>query len=289
MSKGSKSRQAERLDIRRPKDPHTLARLRSRGRLSAVSRNYSQSPLPDERQDACIAAGAKVQSRPRLDQSGLLTGQQYWVRKDYARQKAQSKATKLKFASQVPQPQRLTRSTSGPHRGITVVSPEQRRLKAGPASEVRAGWTCVERRVKKVEPSSEVLQNQRVTGTGRGPCRMPAGVTPSRVGRHPARSSVLRGLSGAGFGHATSVGSGSFGFGFRNAYRRGRLMAGSAQRLGQAGRRTHGQRHNGDLRVHPRRRGDDRPVHHPEAGHVVGLEIVGNHGGLRIRAHRASP
>ena len=80
----------------RPKDPHTLAQMRSRGRLSAVSRNYSQS-VTDEHRDACIAAGAKIQSRPRLGQSGPLTAQQYWVRKEYPRQNAKSKATKLKI------------------------------------------------------------------------------------------------------------------------------------------------------------------------------------------------
>jgi len=166
-----------------PKDPETLAQMRSRGRLGAASGNYSQW-LTDEQQDACIAAGAKVQSRPRLNQSGPLTGQQYWVRKDYARQKAQSKATKLKFASQAPQSQRLTRSTSGPHRGISVVSPEQRRLKAGPARKGGGGRKNEECRMKKEEPASQVLQNQRDTGIRRVQCPRTAGVTPSRVGRH---------------------------------------------------------------------------------------------------------
>ena len=112
-----------------PKDPETLPQMRSRGCLGAASRNYSQS-LTDEERDACIAAGAKIQSRSRLAQSGPLTGQQYWVRKDYARQKKESKATKLKIAPQAPQPQRLSRSTSGPHRGMSRVSPEQRRRTA---------------------------------------------------------------------------------------------------------------------------------------------------------------
>lgn len=150
--------------------------------------------LTDEQQDACIAAGAKVQSRPRLGQSGPLTGQQYWVRRDYARQNAQSKATKLKIATQMPQPQRVARSTWGTHRGISVVSPEQRRLKARPARKVRGGRQCVEPRVKRVEPSSKVLQNQRVTGTRQGQCRRTPGVTPSRVERPSGGSTMLRGL-----------------------------------------------------------------------------------------------
>jgi hypothetical protein len=63
----------------RPIDPKTPAQLRSRARLAAASREYNEA-LTDEQQDACIAAGAKQQSRPRLDQSGKLTGQQHWVR-----------------------------------------------------------------------------------------------------------------------------------------------------------------------------------------------------------------
>jgi hypothetical protein len=113
----------------RPEDPETLAQMRARGRFGAASKSYSER-LTDEQQHACIAAGAKVRSRLRLGQSGPLTGQQYWVRKDYARQKSQSKATKLKFAPQAPQPQRLVRSTSGPHRDISRVSPDQRRRAA---------------------------------------------------------------------------------------------------------------------------------------------------------------
>ena len=47
----------------RPKDPRTLAQLRSRGRLSAASSLYSQA-LTDEQQDACIAARARVRASP---------------------------------------------------------------------------------------------------------------------------------------------------------------------------------------------------------------------------------
>ena len=110
----------------RPRDPETLEQMRSRGRFGAASGNYSKW-LTDEQHEACIAAGAKIRSRTRLGQSGPLTGQQYWIRKDYERQKTLSKATKLKTTPQVLQPQRVVRSTSGPHRHRAGVSPEQRR------------------------------------------------------------------------------------------------------------------------------------------------------------------
>lgn len=165
-----------------PKDPHTLDQMRSRGRLTAVSRNYSQS-LPDAQRDACIAAGAKLQSRPRLGQSGPLTGQQYWVRSDSARQKAQSKATKLKTAAQVPQTQRVTRSTSEPRQSASRPPPEQHRLKAGPARRQGEGMKKVECRRNKELRAAQVLRNQRITGTRRGQWRRNAVVTPSRAGR----------------------------------------------------------------------------------------------------------
>ena len=62
-----------------PRDPQTPAQLRSRARLAAASKEYNEA-LTNEQQDASIAAGAKEQSRPRLGDSGTLTGQQHWVR-----------------------------------------------------------------------------------------------------------------------------------------------------------------------------------------------------------------
>jgi hypothetical protein len=159
-----------------PRDPRTLEQMRSRGRLTAASRNYSQS-LPDAQRDACIAAGAKVQSRPRLGQSGPLTGQQYWVRSDSARQKAKSKVTKLTIATKVPQPQRVARSTSGPHHAVSRPPPEQHRLKTRPAREVRGGRHYVEPKANWVELPLEVAQNQPVTGNRRGRSHRPPGIT----------------------------------------------------------------------------------------------------------------
>ena len=52
-----------------------------RARLAAASEAYSEA-LTNEQQDACIAAGARHRTRPRLGQSGQETGQQYWVGKE---------------------------------------------------------------------------------------------------------------------------------------------------------------------------------------------------------------
>lgn len=177
-----------RRSYARPKDPRTLAQMHSRGRLSAASRLYSQA-LMDEQQDACITAGAKVQSRRRLDQSGPLTGQQYWVHKEAARRKAQSKATKLKTAPQVSQPQMVTRSTSGTHRGISRVPPDHRRLGTGFAREVGGGRKCVERRMGQAAPPSQVLQHQRVTRSTRRHFRSITGARPRQVAA-PSRRAI---------------------------------------------------------------------------------------------------
>jgi hypothetical protein len=148
----------------RPRDPATLAQLLSRARFGAVSRRYGRM-LAEEEQDACIAAGAKLRSRSRLNQSGPLTGQQYWVRKDSAHAKVKVKPTKAKTAMQVLKPQRVVRSTSGTHRGLSRVSPELHRLGALRARKGRGGNGLVGRRLKKPAPPSHMLRNRKVAGS----------------------------------------------------------------------------------------------------------------------------
>jgi len=130
-------KQIRRLYVR-PHDPRTPAQLRSRARLSAASRKYSYS-LTQKRRNACIAAGAKLRSRPRLGQSGHLTGQHYSIRGQYALQKAHGNAIKSAIAPQVIQPQKLKPTTWEPRRGASGVSPERRRLATLRASRARAG------------------------------------------------------------------------------------------------------------------------------------------------------
>jgi hypothetical protein len=62
----------------KPADPKTPRQLAWRARLAAASKAYNEA-LTDEQQDACIAAGAKRRTQPRLGQPGQQTGQQYWV------------------------------------------------------------------------------------------------------------------------------------------------------------------------------------------------------------------
>ena len=118
--------------------------------------------LAEEEQEACIAAGAKLRSRTRLYQSGPLTGQQYWVRKDSAHAKVNVKPTKAKTAPQVLKPQRVIRSTSGQHRSPSRVSPELHRLGALQPRKGRGESGLVGRRLKKPAPPSHMLRNRNV-------------------------------------------------------------------------------------------------------------------------------
>ena len=108
----------------RPKDPLTPAQVRNRACLAAASRKYS-TVLTGRERDAYIVAGAKRRSRPRLGQSGPLTGQQYLVRRQYA-VNAAGREQNTRIPVKVPKPQRVTRPTWEPRLSSTTVPPEQR-------------------------------------------------------------------------------------------------------------------------------------------------------------------
>jgi len=80
------NKQRRRLYVK-PTNPRTSRQQRWRDRFGAASSKYSHS-LTDDQHDACIAAGAKLRSRPRLGQSGPLTGQQYSIRREYLHDEA---------------------------------------------------------------------------------------------------------------------------------------------------------------------------------------------------------
>jgi hypothetical protein len=127
-----------------PKDPRTPAQRRVRAALSAASKVWSHSQqLTEEQRQDWRAAGAKVQSRPRLCQAGPLTGQQYFVGRNCARGRTggemllwspgrgnaatqtplvleEGRGQKVEPASQVRQYQRVTQSTWEHHRRAPV-------------------------------------------------------------------------------------------------------------------------------------------------------------------------
>jgi hypothetical protein len=142
------NKQRRRLYVK-PINPRTSKQQRWRARFGDASRKYSHS-LTDEQQDACIAAVAKLRSRPRLGQSGPLTGQQFSIRKEYATNAdariqqpgATAKVPKLQrltkqYKSQALQPQRLSRSTPGTRRSMSGAPPWALRCFRG------NGWSSV--------------------------------------------------------------------------------------------------------------------------------------------------
>ena len=106
-----------------PRDPRTPLQLLCRARLGAASKRYSQG-LTDGQQDGGIAAGARLQSRPRLFQSGPLTRQQYAVRQECST-KAAMGARSVGTVAKPLQTQGISASTWEHYRSATVALPRQ--------------------------------------------------------------------------------------------------------------------------------------------------------------------
>jgi hypothetical protein len=153
-------KQFRRLWVK-PRDPRTPSQRQWRARLGAASKNYSQT-LSDEQQDACVVAGAKVQSRPRLGQSGLLTGQQYWVGKECARN-ARERVRNAETHVKSLQTLGISRPTWEPHRGISGAPPGHRRpdtRRGGNHAGRRRNGEC---RTERLRAALELPQDQAIT------------------------------------------------------------------------------------------------------------------------------
>ena len=145
----------------KPKDPRTPSQLYWRGRFGAAAKRYSQT-LTDEQRDACIAAGAKLQSRPRLGQSGPLTGQQYSIRRQYAA-KAPELPPSAEKTQKGLQTQAISRSTSGTRRGITGAPPGQHQQDTGRATKKERRRKNEEGRRQRVRAVSQLRHPRRIT------------------------------------------------------------------------------------------------------------------------------
>ena len=150
------SKQFRRLWVK-PRDPRTPSQRQWRTRLGAASKNYSQT-LSDQQQDACIVAGAELQSRPRLGQWGPLTGQQYWVGNKCAMnvrgtvRNAETHAKSLQTLG-IPRP------TWEPRRGISGATPGhhgRHTPRAGNDAGRRKNGKC---RTQKLRAALEPRQN----------------------------------------------------------------------------------------------------------------------------------
>ena len=123
-----RSKQRRRLWAK-PNNPRTPSQQHWRKQFGAASKKYSQS-LTEEQQDACIAAGAKLPCRPRLGDSGCLTGQQYWVHGECAA-KVKRGVQNAQTATEGLQTQEILVSTPGTHRHNADITPGPNRRDAG--------------------------------------------------------------------------------------------------------------------------------------------------------------
>jgi hypothetical protein len=126
------NRQLRRLYVQ-PRDARSPRQLHERARFGAASTKYSKA-LTQAQREYLIAVGAKFRSRPRLAQSGRLTGQQYSIRMAY-KAKAEGRTQKAEKPAEGLQTQGISLSTSDIHRSITGVSPEYHPRYTGRASK----------------------------------------------------------------------------------------------------------------------------------------------------------
>jgi hypothetical protein len=173
----------------RPRDPRTPLQRHWRARLAVASKKYSQG-LTDGQQDACIAAGARLRSRPRLFRSGPLTGQQYWVRQECAGQAAVGVRNAGTVANTL-QTHGISASTWEHYRGAAVVLPGQCRRTTAHSERIitiwrvrkggRAGPSCRNECRRKLWRAG---QERRVRSTNRPcPIRAPSGAASFELGQ----------------------------------------------------------------------------------------------------------
>ena len=160
-------KQLRRLWVK-PRDPRSPSQRHWRALLGAASRKYSEA-LTDEQQDACIAAGAKRRSRPRLGQWGWLTGQQYWVCKECGAN-AEGRRQNAERPAKGLQTQRISQPTWEPHRHTTVTPPGQRRRDTGRASGNEGRRKNEECRRRRVRAAARIRRDQTITRARWSPC-----------------------------------------------------------------------------------------------------------------------
>ena len=156
-----------------PRDPRSPAQLRARAALAAASRFWSHSPqLTDQERDTWEAAANKVQSRPRLDQSGPLTGQQYFVGRQCARARS---ARPLPASARPARTRPAARPRKVQPRSAARTTWEARRTSAGPTPGLRQR-VASRRRVRERR-----LAIATSPGSGQRPTRLPAPGGPPQV------------------------------------------------------------------------------------------------------------
>ena len=160
-----------------PRDPRTAGQLRARAVFAAASKEWSSPQLSEEQRDALRVEAAKFRSRPRLAQSGPLTGQLLFVgRRCAAGQKgrwenASDRRQQAKPVPQVPQFEKVARSTRETQPPCGVVAPCRGRSVTGRTTTgegKRASWQAPQSQ-QVTRSTSE--QYRRYTGVSRSQYR----------------------------------------------------------------------------------------------------------------------
>ena len=183
-----------------PRDPRTPGQLRARAAFGAASKAWSHSPLlTEEGRQAWGREGAKLRSRPRLGQSGRLTGQLHYVGCNCRKGNVEGGMQKAESIPQAVQSQRLSRATREAHPGHTAGAPWQR----------DGGRGCGRKREGK-RARSQAIESKRVARctrewfrsgslAPRKQCRWNTGWAGKECRRRSSECRVARwGLAGAG-------------------------------------------------------------------------------------------
>lgn len=182
----------------KPRDPRMPGQLRSRARFGAASKAWSRR-LTEELRREWRVAGAKVRSRPRLSQSGKLTGQTHFVGRNCAKERigremllrpagsetVEGRAKKAQAASQARLSQRVTRSA--------------RELRDGRVNVIRVqhcgAGACPRTAAARKRPL-QVPQCQRVARSTWEQYRSPTVATPYQCRRSTGAAAARRGARG---------------------------------------------------------------------------------------------
>ena len=186
----------------KPRDPRTPGQLGSRSRFGAASKAWSRR-LTEEMRGEWRVAGAKVRSRPRLLQSGKLTGQTHFVGRNCAKARIGremlmrpagiEEAAESAKQAQAAAPAQKSEIVARPARGL-----RDRRIIVTQVQQRGAG--ACPRKATAGRVPSQVLQRQRVarstweqyrslTVVTPYQCRRSKGVT---AGRRKARLAGVR-------------------------------------------------------------------------------------------------
>ena len=167
-----------------PKDPRTPPQLRVRAALGAASRSWSHSrQITDQERDTWEASANQVQSRPRLAQSGPLTGQQYFVGRQCAKARSDGPPPSghyresPRFGAVLSSlPARLPGGPQlAPRRSVPRTTWDPRRTGAGPTRGHR------QRLASRHRVRERRLAIATSPGSGQRPMRLPAPGGPSQA------------------------------------------------------------------------------------------------------------